>query len=624
MTQKSGGKAFSRREVLKAFGAVTGAVAVGPLLQACTAASGVPTAAPIASTEVPSAAAPAVANAGTVTLNLKKLDGTPVVKEVVLPKYGGVLNAIKNTEDTGWDDYSTSLQNSSNSFLVAEHLLQGDWTRGPAGTGEASWWAGGWYPQFEAGALAESWEIPDPETVIFHIRKGVHWALDPNNEASALVGGREFTADDAAYNLNRVYQSPKSKNGSKAGVGLWFIEAKATDKYTVVVKGKEEKVGVGIAFFRMADTTLMFPPEVIEKFGDVKDWKNVVGTGPFMVAEHVEGSHTTFKRNPNYWQHDPLFPENQLPYVDEIRKVFVTDQSARLSMLRTGKGDYVQEIPWQDAESLLAASPDLQYLKDVFGDPSDALTLRVDGKPFNDIRVRQAIAMAINRPAIVSDYYKGNAELVSYPIVNVPDFSGAYIPLEELPETVKKLWEYRPDEAKKLLAEAGYADGLTFTAVLSNDHVQIASIYAADLAKVGVTMNMDLREHSVYRSVVEGKEYKEACFVSPNIKNLYQGTYLRKGDSSNFPMVDDPRIVEYAAKLNAFENINDQATLDKLAKELNLYVQEQCFVIAPPVPYLYTVWQPWVNNFYGLPSVGAINYHAASLRVWIDQDLKKQ
>ena len=71
----------------------------------------------------------------------------------------------------------------------------------------------------------------------------------------------------------------------------------------------------------MSEATSIMPPEVIEQHGDVKDWRNLVGTGPFMITDWVEDSQITWAKNPDYWGHDEKYPENRLPYVDELRAI---------------------------------------------------------------------------------------------------------------------------------------------------------------------------------------------------------------------------------------------------------------------------------------------------------------
>ena len=75
--------------------------------------------------------------------------------------------------------------------------------------------------------------------------------------------------------------------------------------------------GLGAILFDVAGQ--IYPSDVIREHGDVGDWRNVVGTGPFELADYVEGTVTAYTRNPNYWGYDEKYPENRLPYVAEIR-----------------------------------------------------------------------------------------------------------------------------------------------------------------------------------------------------------------------------------------------------------------------------------------------------------------
>ena len=109
----------------------------------------------------------------------------------------------------------------------------------------------------------------------------------------------------------------------------------------------------------------IYPPEVIQQHGDAKDWRNLVGTGPFMLTDHVEGSSLTYTKNPNYWGYDAKFPENRLPYIDRLRVLEMKEEATRLAALRSGKLDLVggpgnSPIKSMDqAESLGKTNPDL-------------------------------------------------------------------------------------------------------------------------------------------------------------------------------------------------------------------------------------------------------------------------
>ena len=94
--------------------------------------------------------------------------------------------------------------------------------------------------------------------------------------------------------------------------------------------------------------TAMLPRELGDL--DRKDWKNVLGTGPFIPTDFISGGTTTFKKNPNYWDYDPLHPENRLPYLDGMKMIhFSGDWGAQVAALRTGKLDKIARLVWGSA-----------------------------------------------------------------------------------------------------------------------------------------------------------------------------------------------------------------------------------------------------------------------------------
>ena len=105
--------------------------------------------------------------------------------------------------------------------------------------------------------------------------------------------------------------------------------------------------------------------------------------------------------------------------------------------------------------------------------------------------------MAINKEEIIKAYYNGNAELFAYP--QHPDYGGYFEPLDKMPDSVKELFEYDPDKAKKLLAEAGYPNGFTFKMQVcscSPDHMDLLPLVAAYLEQVGVKIEIQPMEYA--------------------------------------------------------------------------------------------------------------------------------
>ena len=275
---------------------------------------------------------------------------------VKAPQYGGqlVIGDIYGGRepphpDTWWGGtYRTVVE------PVLEKLGMVDWAI------DRDVWAFGSYLNrldIAAPHLAESYETPDPLTIIFHIRPGVHW------HDKAPMNGREFTADDVVFNFHRY-----------TGTGSGFTEATtfgsaiaahdyesitAPDKYTVVIKFNTPTFfALDNLYFDSPESGSMYPPEVIKEHGNAQDWTTLVGTGPFMMTDWVEGSNITYVKNPDYWKDDEKFPGNRLPYVDEYKLLFIKERATLLSALRTGQIAYMRDLSEQEFEDLQRTSPD--------------------------------------------------------------------------------------------------------------------------------------------------------------------------------------------------------------------------------------------------------------------------
>ena len=234
-------------------------------------------------------------------------------KVVSAPQYGGTLTPALCYEPQGVDSTVGGAQDLASG--VVEKLGQGDW-----GINRDVY---GFVIPFDSipevamkGSLAESWDIsPDERTYTFHIRKGVYW----HNKAP--MNGRELTAYDVEYNYHRLtgtgsgFTEPTPKQANLNA--LSFESITATDKGTLVIKLKEPYFGA-LGILTDDSHIFIFPPEVIQEHGDANDWRNLVGTGPYMLTDLVDGSSITYEKNPDYWGYDEKYPENRLPYIDQI------------------------------------------------------------------------------------------------------------------------------------------------------------------------------------------------------------------------------------------------------------------------------------------------------------------
>jgi len=241
--------------------------------------------------------------------------------------------------------------------------------------------------------------------------------------------------------------------------------------------------------------------------------------------------------------------------------------------------------------------------------------------PFDDIRVRRALHMGIDFQALKDDFYGGNAEIISFPVHST--VKAAYTPLEELPESSREMFEYNPDKAKQLLAEAGYPDGFKTTVLTQQRWVDMLSIIKEYWAKIGVDMEMDVKTSSVYVRQKNNRQHAEMIAYDPTLAIPYKIVYTNPTNHGNCSMVDDPYLNEIEADLWSWELIGNQAKQDQLLKERALYVLEQAYVIQLPAAYAYNLWWPWVKNYYGENQIGYGRHFNYYKYIWIDQDLKK-
>ena len=185
------------------------------------------------------------------------------------PKYGGTLS-FAWFEPQGWDPYYTFMVSCSTIYLVNEELLMGDWAQTPAGTGEAG--IGGFigYRSRLAGDLAESWSMPDNETLLYNIRQGVHWQnKDP-------VNGREYDAYDAAWAINHLTEAPTGAHRMISPPEEYILGATALDKWTVEVKVPPQAQGVQAIY--IGSWLHQYPKDVVDAYGDMKDCVDLVVT----------------------------------------------------------------------------------------------------------------------------------------------------------------------------------------------------------------------------------------------------------------------------------------------------------------------------------------------------------
>ena len=541
------------------------------------------------------------------------------------PQYGGVLRVSLGNSPQGFDEVINVFYfNSPTLRLTNEELWGGDWAKGPAGTNEIDWTGNGDVWKYKAGYIGESWDFSQlaQGTMIWKIRKGIHWALNPNSEASKLVNGRELTADDVVSTLKMLTTNTKAYL-YRACPELRNAEIKALDKYTVSIK--VDKAAVPSALLRLNDNASIVPPEVVSKYGDMSDWKNSVGTGPFMLTDYVSNSSVTFVKNPNYWGTDPVGPGkgSKLPYLDGAKFLIIPDASTVQAAFRTGSIDVVPGQSLESGQILTKGNSKLQYKK-YFNLMPMPISMHVDKAPYNDVRVRRALMLSTDFNSISKDLYQGEARINTWPVDYSPDYKDAFLSLDDpdCPASVKELYSYSPEKAKSLLKEAGYPNGLKSTIIIPSGTEDYYSVIKSMWAKTGIDLTLDVREYGVWYSIQAGRQYVDMIQGSiPPLATIYQCLPFW-GSSNNYSFVNDPKVDELRAKMIDSVTLGDQTQAFKMYREFMKYALDQAWSIPLVESPSYVLWWPWVNNYHGEQNVGYWNDKSWIQWLWIDSGVK--
>ena len=544
------------------------------------------------------------------------------------PQYGGTINLLQTTDLLVFDPAFGSPVTFP---LTNEHLTEGDWSKGPAGTGQTSFLYAVTPQQFVIGHIAESFELPSIGTFIFKIRRGVHYALDPNSEASRLVNGRELTADDVVFSIKRLATEPRSGTRLGAPEMAKGLTVEKTGPWEVTLKTPVDPWWGYIAFFSGWSFTLQ-TPDIVQKYGDMNDWHRQVGTGPYMLTDYVPASTITLTRNPNYWQKNPVGPgkDDQLPYLDKVRMLIITDASTQKAVIRTAQVDWAAPIETFDAKELIKGVPKLQYSRRVSGSQAAVVIgMRLDkpALPFKDIRVRQALLMATDLKSLTDSYYAGDAQLRAWPFADTEDVHDAYVPMEQLPATVQALYTYNPDGAKKLLAEAGYPNGFKTNIIVQNltQRIDVISAVKGMWAKVGVDLELQTKDTPSYTAISNSRGNDELIFKQAvgGLANTATMSAFRGETHWNMSFVNDAKAEAVFQEMQKNIIINQPKVL-QLYRDFLPYLLEQVYVIPTPLPNVYTMWWPWVRNYHGETAIRFSGGNSWVKYVWVDKDMKHQ
>lgn len=342
-------------------------------------------------------------------------------------------------------------------------------------------WDGLFYRDPESGEyipnLATSFRWKDDKTMLLQIRDGI-----------TFHNGEVFDADDVVYTLNWI---ANPENGVKQQRNVnWIDKAEKLSDNEVQIKLKKP---FPAALEYLSGSIVIYPNEYFAKVGPEEMGKAPVGTGPYKVTEVVPGKQVTFEKYEGYHASSP----KGQPSIGKVVVRMIPEKNTQMAEMLAGNLDWIWQIPADQAEKLgkmdnitvdNASTMRIGYL----GFDASA---RHSENPMNNVLVRKAVAHAINRQGIVDALLKGASE-----VVHAACFPSQFGCTGDVVQ-----YDYNPDKARELLAEAGYKDGFTtpFYAYRNRDY---AEAMINDLAAVGIKTDLVYLKYAAVRDKIHAGE----------------------------------------------------------------------------------------------------------------------
>ncbi len=486
------------------------------------------------------------------------------------PKSGGTLLMPVRNDPTSWDPHFTHVDaTAETTSMVFAGLIRAN---PPPDKDKLC-------ANVVQPLMATSWKWVADTTLEFQVRQGVKF----HNKAP--VNGREMTAQDVAFSFQRMKEMlPRTKPLTDHITGV-----QATGNYTVQFKTDIPFPALVTDLFALSRGAYVLPPEaaVGGKYEDPA--KTHIGTGPFMFSKYVPGVRVEYTRNPAYF-------DQPQPYLDGVTYFIMPDMSTRLAALRSGRLNLAKDVNGGSIVDAVKTSSSLTALV-CEGNSPEVIYMRTDLPPFNDVRVRQAISMAINRQGIVEAIFEGQGK----PTPVLPSLIPGAMTMDDFPSEVRKYLEYRPDEARALLRQAapsGLKVQLRGTPQYPSPYPELIQAAAADLQKIGFQVDIDMQEYGAYSRATLLGDYPQMALTHALIGAASDGTGLpnflsRSGWGTNRSHVQDP---ELDKMIDRWLVTLDEQQRKALGWDIQKYVVEKAYRVVLPAPNEGLIVRPEVKN----------------------------
>ncbi len=523
------------------------------------------------------------------------------------PRYGGTLHRYSAGDPPSIDPYHTA----TTQMLLPMATVYERLVHIPAAPGvDPSLFA-------PIPGLAESWEVSDDFlTYTFHLRKGVKWHNLPP------VNGRELDAEDVKATFDLLTSPGSTQRGFLSAVD----RVEVVGKYTAVYHMKRVNPGM-LAVISTPGRGFILPREIASTTTTFNRKLRAIGTGPFMVDKDYEFKvGITERRNPDYWVSDER--GNRLPYLDAYKVSIIGDNSAALAAFRTGKIDEGPAIANATAARALVRTNPTTIFQESSGSPygQTGTGFRLDKAPWNDVRVRRAMAMSLD------------LKTESQTVYEVPFDGTSYVPgvwIGQPKNTVEALtadcgcpwYTYDPKRARALLAEAGFSQGLTTTFEAhyygQQARVEQYELRAAYWKAIGANVGIKQLDLTIFRSNLERATWPDLghIFIVPipaSMDAVVEAFLPDNGSNPLTGLVNDEKLTALVKEFQA--SYRDEARRKDLYGQIRAYYLDQVFSLPLALGRGYGYQSPRVRNWQKTNSyLISLDTRVAAV-AWIDDD----